>query len=99
MGVKKIKVKPMGDVPVAEVKPEVEAPKVEKTPEQKGAGAKKQWADPDKRARLQFGMKRWSSCGKPKKGTPEYKALLEETKRMLKDGSWKEWKPEAVVKG
>jgi hypothetical protein len=74
---------------------EVKAPEAEK--KEKGAGAKAQWADPEKRARLKFGMKRWSSCGKPKKGTPEYDANLKETKHLLATGEWKNVKfPEAV---
>jgi len=99
--------KPIGEEPVEGdlghpdiILPEPKAgvPKVEKTPEEKGAGAKAQWADPEKRARLNFGMKRWSSCGKPKKGTKEYADLLAETKRMLADGSWKKWNPKADEK-
>jgi hypothetical protein len=84
------------------VKPRAEKKPKEKIPEtkaEKSARVAGQWADVEKRARLQFGMKRWSAGGKPKRGTEEYKTLLEETKRMLADGSWKTYKfPVPIVK-
>ncbi len=94
-----MEVKPIGEEPVEGdlghpdvILPETpetkENPKVEKTPEQKGNGAKAQWADPDKRKRLEFGILRYRTF-RPVKGTREYADLLAETKRMLADGSWK----------